>query len=250
MKKNILFADDDDVFRFTIGEYFADHPSLTFDMAENGVIALDKALAKQYDVILLDINMPFMKGNEAVKLIRNKWPTIKIFAFTGQTTPDKIKEFINDGFNGVIPKPMELKLLEGKLADILTSPTSHPVSSVPPSASGISSISSKSIPLSSTQKISPSPSPVLHPASVSIPLSGAQPKDKPPLVTDLEATQPNEKIELPAALLIKRIHQLEKEKEDLLNEIKKLKSELRTQPGSETQQTKNGEDNVPTFEIE
>ena len=87
--KKILFADDDEAFRFTVQEYFSDSPWI-FDMAENGVVALDKALEVKYDLIILDINMPFMKGNETVREIKKKWPEVKVLAFTGFAAHDVV----------------------------------------------------------------------------------------------------------------------------------------------------------------
>ena len=109
--KKILFADDDDAFRFTIKEYFMDSP-WTIDMAENGVVALDKALAAHYDLIILDINMPFMKGNETVKEIKKKWPNVKVLAFTAYASHDVIDQYLKDGFDDVISKHTDLELFQ------------------------------------------------------------------------------------------------------------------------------------------
>ncbi len=109
--KKILFADDDDAFRFTIKEYFADSP-WTIDMAENGVVALDKALACHYDLIILDINMPFMKGNETVKEIKKKWPKVRVLAFTAYASHDVIDQYLKDGFDDVISKHTDLDLFQ------------------------------------------------------------------------------------------------------------------------------------------
>ncbi|MBN2143202.1 MAG: response regulator [Candidatus Aureabacteria bacterium] len=282
MKKTILFADDDDVFRFTISEYFSSHPSLVFELAENGVIALDKALAKQYDLILMDINMPFMKGNEAVKLIRSKWPTCKIYAFTGYTSDDKVNEFLNDGFNGIINKPIELKLLEGKLADILTSqiiipcetaaPPAHqaeppaqikpaekiPLQTTPKPLQPLSRPSKPVQPLVQSSKTvsAPAEQPVFHKTQAEQPPAAPPSVEK--VMTGLDAATlggsgpKTEKIEIPASVLIKRIKQLEKEKEDLLKEIAALKSAFSNMQTDESKPIppKNGDENIATFEIE
>ncbi len=61
-----------------------------FEEAENGAIAVERARATRYDLILMDINMPMMDGYEAIRRIR-QWEEshglvrTPIIAFTGSS---------------------------------------------------------------------------------------------------------------------------------------------------------------------
>ena len=74
MAKQVLIVDDSALVRKQLTEMIE---TLGYDIetAKNGQEAVDKALAKQYDIITMDINMPVMDGIEAVKQIMAKKPT-------------------------------------------------------------------------------------------------------------------------------------------------------------------------------
>ena len=88
---------------------FFDKWGISYDIAENGRIACEKAEAKNYDLILMDLQMPEMDGYEAASLIResekgyNKWVPIAAFtASAGLDVKEKIRQF---GMNMHISKP-------------------------------------------------------------------------------------------------------------------------------------------------
>jgi len=74
MSKKILIVDDSALVRKQLRGLIE---GLDFDVeiAKNGQEAIDKALAKDYDVITMDINMPVLDGISAVKEIMQKNPT-------------------------------------------------------------------------------------------------------------------------------------------------------------------------------
>lgn len=66
----ILVAEDNKVNIMVI-EKFLSKWQVDFEIAENGLIALNKALENTYDMILMDLQMPVMNGFEASKAIRD-----------------------------------------------------------------------------------------------------------------------------------------------------------------------------------
>ncbi len=86
MAKKILIVDDSALVRKQLTEMIS---TLDFeiDTAKNGQEAVDKAIAEQFNVITMDINMPVMDGIEAVKQIMQKQPTA-ILMVSSLTTDD------------------------------------------------------------------------------------------------------------------------------------------------------------------
>lgn len=86
------------------------------DISSNGKIAIEKLKTKQYDIILMDLQMPEMNGFEATSYIRNTLHLhIPIIALTADVTTvdvDKCKEV---GMNDYISKPVDERLLFNKI---------------------------------------------------------------------------------------------------------------------------------------
>jgi len=108
MKKlSILLAEDDEMIE-KITSFYLKRNGHEVDFAKNGHEAIARFMSKEYDLILMDIQMPEMDGLEAVKEIRkieqeymHKGHTT-IIAIT--TNPDKT-ECLKAGVDGYAQKP-------------------------------------------------------------------------------------------------------------------------------------------------
>ena len=93
------------------------------DIAENGKIAIEKLQKKDYDIILMDLQMPEMNGFEATKYIRNTiLSTIPIIALTADVTTVDVDKCKAVGMNDYIAKPVDERLLYNKIINILKKP--------------------------------------------------------------------------------------------------------------------------------
>ncbi|WP_262886051.1 response regulator [Sunxiuqinia indica] len=83
------------------------------ELAHNGVVAVEMFAKKQFDFILMDIQMPGMDGMEATKAIRkieqerNEQHPIPIIALTANMYKDDIKRFLDSGMNAHLGKPFK-----------------------------------------------------------------------------------------------------------------------------------------------
>ena len=93
------------------------------DVAENGLIAIEKLKQKRYDLILMDIQMPVMDGHTAAKHIRNELPppicNIPIIAMTAHASVNEIESCFSEGMNEYISKPFEVNDLKNKIQQVL-----------------------------------------------------------------------------------------------------------------------------------
>ncbi len=87
---------------------------LTVDIAENGLVAVEKFKAHEYDLVLMDIQMPVMNGLAACKKIReiSAVPIIALSAYASDQEADKC---IRAGFNDYLAKPFKPEELKHKV---------------------------------------------------------------------------------------------------------------------------------------
>jgi signal transduction histidine kinase/ActR/RegA family two-component response regulator len=92
------------------------------DVAENGLIALDKHQNNNFDIILMDLQMPEMDGYEATQKIRSLKPDkkdIPIIAMSAHTFKGEYEHCIETGMNDFISKPFNTKELYEKIFRLL-----------------------------------------------------------------------------------------------------------------------------------
>lgn len=101
----ILLVDDDESIRelVILRLEIAGHD---MDFAENGKIGLEKALASNYDLILMDMHMPVMDGHEAVRQLRKFDYKGKIVGLTASAMITDTNKAIKSGCDDVICKPI------------------------------------------------------------------------------------------------------------------------------------------------
>ena len=71
------------------------------------------------DLIISDLEMPRMNGNQLMHKLREIDPQIKVMLSSGALTDADEKKVMNQGFNGFIMKPYNLYTLCEKMAEIM-----------------------------------------------------------------------------------------------------------------------------------
>ena len=92
---------------------------LTVDTAENGEEGYQKALASDYQLILMDLSMPVMDGLTATGLLRDQGVDLPIIALSAHAMGDVEQKCIAAGFTGFISKPIEIDTLLSVAAEHL-----------------------------------------------------------------------------------------------------------------------------------
>ena len=85
------------------------HSAIKIDVAENGVIALEKLSNNNFSMVFMDIQMPLMDGNETTRRIRNGEikgkENIPIIAMTAHALKDEKDKCLSSGMNDYLTKP-------------------------------------------------------------------------------------------------------------------------------------------------
>lgn len=71
-------------------------------------------------LVLSDINMPGMTGFELVKLIRSKFPELKVFMISAYGDDKHVSTAKDVGADDFIPKPVDFKILKEKIQSLKT----------------------------------------------------------------------------------------------------------------------------------
>jgi len=133
---HVLLVEDNEINQLYAGSILRNW-GVRLDMAENGLVALEKLKSIRPDLILMDVQMPVMDGFEASRSIRsgqdpvNKIP---IIALTANATQGILQKCKACGMNDYLPKPFSpeelqhiLAIYAGKIkpAVPLNEPTDH-----------------------------------------------------------------------------------------------------------------------------
>jgi DNA-binding NarL/FixJ family response regulator len=89
------------------------------DEAENGEIAIRKILKKNFDIVLIDYQLPGMSGTETLQRIRLYKKDIKVLALSNYDEFSYVKSMINEGANGYILKNIEPSQLINAIQSVL-----------------------------------------------------------------------------------------------------------------------------------
>ena len=92
------------------------------ELAENGLIAVEKLKSSDFDVILMDVQMPTMNGFEATKAIRNLGNDkayTPIIAMTANVLKEEVDLCYNVGMNDFIGKPFDTAELLHKMNQLI-----------------------------------------------------------------------------------------------------------------------------------
>ncbi len=103
----ILYAEDNEVNRFLAEQIFLNW-KIDLAFAENGQQAVELAESQQYDIILMDVQMPIMDGIEATRRIRSLTSVnskVPIIGFTADVMEPTKKKAFDAGMDNIMVKP-------------------------------------------------------------------------------------------------------------------------------------------------
>lgn len=121
----ILVAEDNPTNQFVIRNMLELAGFDRVDIAENGKVALDLLKRNRYELLLLDIQMPYMDGYDVARIIRKKDTSfinhdISIIAMTAHALKREKDRCIQTGMNDILTKPVDPDLLKRKIQQWIT----------------------------------------------------------------------------------------------------------------------------------
>ena len=118
-KKKVLIVDDNKLNIKVAARSLQDF-DFEIDEAISGFECLEKVKSKDYDLILMDIMMPEMSGEETIKkLQKNKEFKTPVMAVTADAVSGAKERYLNEGFIDYLPKPFTKEQMKEKINKIL-----------------------------------------------------------------------------------------------------------------------------------
>ena len=117
--KKVLLVEDNQMNALIVENFLNQWKIRDIDFAENGVIALEKASNRDYDLILMDLQMPKMDGYTTSQNLRKRNIQTPIIALTAEALSDVRDKIYESGMNSYISKPFDPKNLFNTLSEYL-----------------------------------------------------------------------------------------------------------------------------------
>ena len=109
-EKHVLLVEDNKVNQLVASKYLKKW-KINYQIANNGVEACEKIQSREFDLVLMDLNMPERDGIEATKVIRSYedayFHSIPIIALTASVIGDIRGKVEHAGMNGYVSKPFQ-----------------------------------------------------------------------------------------------------------------------------------------------
>lgn len=115
----VLMVDDSDIVRKVTGRML-EKLGCEIDYATNGSQAVEMCLSGEYDLVLMDCQMPIMDGPSAARVIRARSAAekLRIVAFTANILEENRRACMDAGMDGFVTKPLVMDDLIDVLAEV------------------------------------------------------------------------------------------------------------------------------------
>jgi PAS domain S-box-containing protein len=115
----ILLVEDEDSVR-TVAARGLVRLGYQVEAVADGDMALEQALAHDYDLVISDLQMPGMDGTALYQRLRELRPALRWLILTGDTMGERSRTFLEDTALPVLPKPFTRDQLAARVAESLT----------------------------------------------------------------------------------------------------------------------------------
>ena len=118
----ILLAEDN-VVNQKVALGLLDRLGYRADVVANGLEVLESLLRQSYDVVLMDVHMPEMGGEEATRLVLEQWPSDgrpRIIAMTANALQGDRERYLSAGMDDYVSKPVKVPELVRALTESQT----------------------------------------------------------------------------------------------------------------------------------
>jgi DNA-binding response OmpR family regulator len=125
----ILLVDDDEALAAMV-ESWLESENHDIEVVHDGQTGLDRLRASQYDLVILDWELPFVSGVGVLKQFRDEQGMTPVIMLTGRKSIDDKEEGLDTGADDYLTKPFHVKELSARVRALLRGPGTSSVANV------------------------------------------------------------------------------------------------------------------------
>ena len=114
-KKSVLIVDDEEIIRNFLLEVLGEKYDVS--LASDGDEAIEQIKKRRFDLIITDLKMPRVPGEEVVKFAQQQDPTSRVIVISGFSSLYMVSQSINNGACAFLSKPFTIKKLMQTVTD-------------------------------------------------------------------------------------------------------------------------------------
>jgi ATP-dependent Lon protease len=114
-RKSVLVVDDEEVIRNFLSEVLSEEYDVS--VAADGDEAIEKIKRHKFDLIITDLKMPKVSGEEVVKYARQHDPHSKIIVISGFSSLYTVSQTVNRGACAFLSKPFSIRELKRTITE-------------------------------------------------------------------------------------------------------------------------------------
>ncbi|MBT3273222.1 MAG: response regulator [Spirochaetales bacterium] len=110
-EKRILIVDDEPAVRNLLARRLGMH-GFACDTEPDGLRAIHRVKEAKYDLVILDVNMPYLDGTEMLPFLRKAIPDVPVVMISGMDGLDVVRKTLREGAYDYLVKPLDFDELE------------------------------------------------------------------------------------------------------------------------------------------
>ena len=122
-KYKILIVEDDESIQTLLFKILIDSGKYYINLVNDGALVMEELINNQYDCVLMDVNIPNIKGDQLTRVIRDFSTTnlkhIPIIGITANVLDNSKENYIKSGMSTVISKPFDPEKLLSTISKFL-----------------------------------------------------------------------------------------------------------------------------------
>jgi CheY-like chemotaxis protein len=120
----LLIAEDEDTLSYFLRRSLEDSvPPFAVEVAGAGAEALKRLAGSQFDVIIVDLQLPDMDGVSLIKAVRQFDPFVKVIVMTAYGSPEAEIEVKKLGIDAYVTKPFVVEEMRTMIAQMVADTT-------------------------------------------------------------------------------------------------------------------------------